>query len=350
MMSTPSTAIATLPPHQPHYGYLYHQNYQASLTGPRAVNPLLNAVGRPGSSYSASNTTNGLTTNAVGSANPTSTVPPHSHSIPRINNPQATMPTTQSQSTSENGVRKKRPRSREPDWHTFYKNGLPKEVIVIDDSPSPPRVSDSVEPASNMNAKYQPSRTLTNGTNRHVVKKRKRGDTGSGDLVYVQDTPSMANTPHLQHSASGSTISTDRTTSAIHTTAATSLGSQYSHNGGVYDHDDVQPGQKRKRVATRQQLAAEAKRRELEIHGDAYSSYKPPPRPPIKAGDVHVKQVHDVSCSKPVLDICMSLIIRQHSYTKDRKVDDEDGHYIVIPDTDLTERCKLCWTACSEIC
>lgn len=30
----------------------------------------------------------------------------------------------------------------------------------------------------------------------------------------------------------------------------------------------------------------------------------------------------------------------QKSYMKDQKVDDEDGHYIVVPDADLTERCK----------
>jgi dual-specificity kinase len=29
----------------------------------------------------------------------------------------------------------------------------------------------------------------------------------------------------------------------------------------------------------------------------------------------------------------------QNSYTKNSKVDDDDGHYIVVPDTDLTDRC-----------
>jgi dual-specificity kinase len=29
----------------------------------------------------------------------------------------------------------------------------------------------------------------------------------------------------------------------------------------------------------------------------------------------------------------------QKSYTKDQKVDDEDGHYVVVPEADLTERC-----------
>lgn len=30
----------------------------------------------------------------------------------------------------------------------------------------------------------------------------------------------------------------------------------------------------------------------------------------------------------------------QKSYTKDQKVDDDDGHYIVVPEADLTERCR----------
>lgn len=37
------------------------------------------------------------------------------------------------------------------------------------------------------------------------------------------------------------------------------------------------------------------------------------------------------------------LIIKQNSYTKNSKVDDDDGHYIVVADSDLTERCK--WPA-----
>jgi dual-specificity kinase len=213
-----------------------------------------------------------------------------------------------SQPTSEH-VPKRRQRSRKPDWGNFYKNGLPEEVIVIDDSPPPvPRISESVEPIPSRN---HTSRTVAGGNVRHAAKKRKRGDVGAAyDPVYhLQETPSNGNTPHFsKDSASGSTISTDRTTSAIHTTAATSLGSQYSANDGTngYEVDDVQPGQKRKRVATRQQIANEAKRRETEINGDAFNSYKPPPRPPIKAGEVHVKQVADVSASTSLITLDMT--------------------------------------------
>jgi hypothetical protein len=54
-------------------------------------------------------------------------------------------------------------------------------------------------------------------------------------------------------------------------------------------------GQKRKRVATRKSTRDEQKRRELETTGDAFLSYVPPPKPPIKAKDVHVPVVRDVS-------------------------------------------------------
>lgn len=296
-MSTPSTATATLPPHQPHYGYSHHQNYKPNLSGYRANNPLLNGAGRVGGSYTFPGSANNLTSTGVESPNPSRAPQVNTQSIQKVEERRSTM--AASQSVSEQSS-KKRQRSKEPDWRSFYKNGLPKEVIVIDDSPPPdPRVSESVEPLPAINNRNQTSRTVAGGSTRHAAKKRKRGDAEPAyDAVYhLQETPSIANTPYLKHSTSGSTISTDRTTSAIHTTAATSLGTQYSNNDGTngYEVDDVQPGQKRKRVATRQQIANEAKRRETEINGDAFSSYKPPPKPPIKAADVNVKVMPDVS-------------------------------------------------------
>jgi dual-specificity kinase len=180
---------------------------------------------------------------------------------------------------------------REPDWHKFYQNGLPKEVIVIDDSP-PPEASASA--ASNGHA--------VGGSGRHTAKKRKREDAESAyDPVYQYGHDLHGQTPRYEDSASGSTISTDRTTSAIHTTAATSLGSHSSNGQNGYDVADVQPGQKRKRTATRLQLANEAKKKELEVNGDAFSNYRPPPRPPIKAPDVQVKQIVDVSTGEHIV-------------------------------------------------
>lgn len=160
---------------------------------------------------------------------------------------------------------------------------------MIDDSPTPdPSASASI--LSNA----QPARSIAGEDSRHAAKKRKRDDVGSAYEPVYPHGASRSNdqSPGYKDSASaGSTISTDRTTSAIHTTAATSLG---SHSSNGYEAAEIQPGQKRKRTATRLQIANEAKRKELEELGDAYTNYRPPPRPPIKAQDVVVKVVSDV--------------------------------------------------------
>ncbi|KAK5004067.1 serine threonine protein kinase CMGC group, partial [Cryomyces antarcticus] len=55
----------------------------------------------------------------------------------------------------------------------------------------------------------------------------------------------------------------------------------------------------------------------------AYSSYVPPPKPPIKAGDVFVNVVQDKSANR------------------NQTVDDEDGHYIVTPNSNITDRYQI---------
>jgi dual-specificity kinase len=224
------------------------------------------------------------------------------------------MPTTasQAQPLAEPQPPRKKRRSREPDWTTFYKNGLPKEIIVIDDTPEPERP----------NAPTAAAQTLANGRS-HVVtnggapgssaKKRKRDDEPT-PYDPVHHSAAVGS-----HTPSKSTAASDRTNSAIHTTAATSLGSLSSN--GQYEYDTTQSGQKRKRT-TRQQIANEARRREAAIYTDALAHYRPPPYPPKKARDVHIKVVADPP------------------HTKNIRVDDDDGHYIVVPDNDLTERCK----------
>jgi dual-specificity kinase len=283
-MSTPST----LPPHHPNYGYSHHQNYQ-STNGYRVNNNLLNGGSRLGASYNfPTPSSNGTSSNSIGTADPPPT-PKAAHSS-RPETKTAAMPASASAAANKQNP-KKRQRSREPrepDWHKFYENGLPKEVIVIDDSPTP-------EPSASVVSNTQAARSIAGGNSRHAAKKRKRDDVGSAyDPVYHLGHSNNP-TPEYKDSASGSTISTDRTTSAIHTTAATSLGSHSSNGQNGYEVTEVQPGQKRKRTATRLQIANEAKRKELEVNGDAYTNYKPPPRPPIKAPDVQVKQVTDVS-------------------------------------------------------
>lgn len=184
---------------------------------------------------------------------------------------------------------RKRRRSREPDWKSFYKNGLPKEIIIIDDTPEPETPASAGAPSlTNGHTNGTVNGAATGPSTRHVAKKRRRNDeTTHYDPIYYNNiVGSYTTTPRRLASPSKSTASSDRTNSAIHTTAATSLGSLSSSNG-QYEYD-AQPGQKRKR--TRQQIAIEARRREPET----YASYRPPPHPPKKAADVHVKVIADV--------------------------------------------------------
>ena len=191
----------------------------------------------------------------------------------------STMPTSQSTSTLQGSNK----RERRPDWHEFYKNGPPKEIIVIDDDSPPP--SERIE---NERANHTTRTVMRSDMKAHASKRRKTGQV----LAYEPAKYQQATYSHVRsdEDTGSATISTDRTTS-LQTTAPTSLGSSLGSNGAYLE--DTAVGQKRKRV-TRQQAADEKKRREMEVVGDAYSSYVPPPNPPIKAKDVHVPPVKDV--------------------------------------------------------
>jgi len=195
------------------------------------------------------------------------------------------MPATNHSDAAQQPARKKR-RSRGPDWDTFYKNGLPEEIIVIDDTPEPDagHTTNGVKVVSASHTTNGPSPNGVASSSRHVAKKRKRDDENQ-HYDPLHHNNKYAGSHHT--TPSGSTISTDRTTSSAHnTTAATSLSSN-----GYYD--DAQAGQKRKR--TRHQIAQEAKKRDIEVLADTCPSYRPPTYPLKKAGDVHVRVIADVS-------------------------------------------------------
>lgn len=303
-MSTPTTATATLPHYNPHHFRYSHQHqpYTQSNSSPyRPANPILpspaSRLAYPsptGYSASASHAgPNGVT--AVPPTEPTRLPPQDAADLAsRSDSVYTTMPAgSQTQPAADTRPARKRRRSRGPDWKDFFKNGLPSEIIVIEDTPEPER------PA----AVTTPSQTLVNGrahvTNgssaTHQAKKRKRDDepTRYDPVHHSNIVGSHTHTPRLHGSPSKSTAPSDRTNSAIHTTAATSLGSLSSN--GQYEYD-VQPGQKRKRT-TRQQIANEARRREAGTLTDAFATYRPPPYPPKKARDVPITVISDVSRS-----------------------------------------------------
>ncbi len=186
-------------------------------------------------------------------------------------------------SQSTTAVQLSKSRERRPDWHEFYKNGPPKEIIVIDDDSPPPQKwteNERVNP---------PTRRGGESTERANKKRRTGQGLVSEPAKYQPASYSNARTAVDTKSDS---ISTDRTTS-LQNTAPTSLDSHTSYGSSKMYLENGVVGQKRKRV-TRQQTADEKKRKEIEVVGDAYSSYVPPPKPPIKAKDVHVPPVKDV--------------------------------------------------------
>jgi dual-specificity kinase len=278
-MSTPSTATATHTSHQ-HYGYP-HSSYQATT------------------SYPASTTAAGARLHnpyAYAVPSPTTTTLPYAQSsriAPATSTPSG-MTSHQSGSSaapSQGGRRKK------PDWGEFYKNGIPKEVIVIDDSPAPEASKAAPVPPAHSSSAAQPPMAQPAG------KRRRTGLGTAYDLGYY-DRPTFSTNPQQYGDNSSHSLSTDRTTS-LHTTAPTSLGSQGSSgvSNGVYN-EDATVGQKRKRT-TRKSARDEQKRREEETVGDAFLSYVPPPKPPIKAKDVPVPVVRDVSISSSPSKICV---------------------------------------------
>lgn len=268
-MSIPSTMTATLPPPSPHFGH--HSSYNTNPVSYASNHSLSGGSSRLAPSYSFPNNTP-----ASISRQPTTSS--------RQQHQPSTMPTSQSTSA----LKSSKPKDRGPDWHEFYKNGPPKEVIVIDDDspPLPPQYHKE-------NTRTNPSRQEVTIKTEHANKKRRVGQGAAFDAARDQQASySHARTYSNGHSVA-ETISTDRTTS-LQTTAPTSLGSHTSHGSAGAYVEDGQVGQKRKRV-TRLQTADEKKKKDIEVHGEAYSAYVPPPRPPIKAGDVRVPAIRDVS-------------------------------------------------------
>ena len=283
-MSVPSAIPATFAhsSHHSHYGFSHHSPYHndAALYGSKTS--LIHGSPRLPPAYSSSypshntiNTTTSTTTAATPAHSRTSPHPPLARPPPSS----STMALPQPRMTSQGSKR----RDRRPDWYEFYKNGPPKEIIVIDDDSPPP-----TKHMDNERSNRPMGIHLGGEIASHPNKKRK---TTQAFYEPVNYQPASYSTVRSDPDSGSGTISSDRTASQ-QTTAPTSLGSSNGSRGTYVEDNAV--GQKRKRV-TRQQVADERRWREMEIIGDAYSSYFPPPKPPIKAKDVHVPPVKDVS-------------------------------------------------------
>lgn len=187
---------------------------------------------------------------------------------------------------------------RKPNWGAFYANGVPKEIIVIDDD-------ESTEPASRSNKRssnYMDSHPTVAGASAGHSDKRRRIERPSLYEPNYQPAQTVNRRRPWEDDSelSNSTSSRGRSTAGnTYSTGQTSL-SAGSGSQRVARIENTQPGQKRKRLQER----SPDDDSEVEIipgrsNVDVFGPYIPPPKPPIKAKDVYVKPANDVrsACS-----------------------------------------------------
>lgn len=275
-MSTPSIATTILPAHHSQYGYA-HQNLYSPST---RTYPATNALPAP----------QRLTT-SYHSSYPAAPQYPRPQPSPAVSYRQPSnisMAPSQQNSTTESASK------RQPDWNEFYKNGIPKEIIVIDDDSPEPQY-----PTATSNTSNRQPRADASNYNSNPGRKRK---VDQGYEIEYSDSPTFSTHPAKfgGSSSSASYQSGDRTTSLQTVTAPTSLES-YAGNNASSSYEDVRAGQKRKRIQPQKETRAQTKRKQQESTSDAFADYIPPPKPLRKAGDVHVPVIRDVCSAHKLL-------------------------------------------------
>jgi dual-specificity kinase len=254
----------------------------------------------------------------------------YSHNFLPAKQPSHPAPMPASQSTPALSASNRSNSQRKPDWHEFYKNGVPKEVILIDDD-SPPRQQPSRQGRRGPEMAGAPLPQPSSG-------KKRKLDQSYGQEYH--DSPAFSTHPaHFGDTASVSSHSGTRTTSH-QTTAPTSLES-YGSNAASNSYEDVNVGQKRKRAQPQKETRAQVKRKQQEATSDAFHDYVPPPAPVRKAPEVHVPVIRDVSENPAARGRRTRAYKKKTLANKNAKVDDDDGHYIINPGSSLTDRCMF---------
>ncbi|KAK6346344.1 dual specificity protein kinase kns1 [Orbilia blumenaviensis] len=270
-MSVPSTATLHYPhhPHQsPPYGYL-------------------NAIPQHTNLYYRSNS---------GTQQPQ---PPYQQQSQRYSTEMRPSGSVASSAAPTPSVNGKRRRKQTPDWKEFYKNGVPKEIIVIDDTP-PPEPTPKRNNRTNVTASRVP-RPISQHTS---LSTRVHNPVSSQASTATTSQPSKRR--KITVNGATTTAAVNRGYNNGTETAATSLASTIGDSASI-------AGTKRKRV-TRGSMAKK--------QTDAFAHYQPPPHPPIKAKEVVVRKVEDTTKTT-------------------NKVDDDEGHYIVNHGAFLTNRYRI---------
>jgi len=192
-------------------------------------------------------------------------------------------------------------KERRADWNEFYKNGLPQEVIVIDDDSPQPQQREQKE--NRQREPEQVPHAQVPPNSRHTDKRRRVDETAGYNPIYRQAEPASAQTVYSHESLSTSVDARDRTQSNTYSTAPTSLQSSVGSLRGPQDQEDA-ARQKRKRSMREYEDSPD------EMH--EIFDYYPPPRPPIKANDVSVPVIREVSLLNLRLQLLSKLILIPH--------------------------------------
>ncbi|KEY71434.1 hypothetical protein S7711_05695 [Stachybotrys chartarum IBT 7711] len=193
-----------------------------------------------------------------------------------------------------------RKQEKMPNWNEFYKNGLPREIIVIEDTPEPSQHAPNA-PTSGYHLIQAPVPQSS------ASKKRKIDHITTPQEPYERAKEEVRN--HLPSAPTGKSGYLD--------TLLSGPQAQTRSSGEV-----AQPNSGQKRKRTRLQLEAEPSAI-LGTAAPAIGGYPGLSGPVIRSKDVAVRIGHTAS-----------------TYSA-RKIDDDDGHYIVVPETNLTSQYQI---------
>lgn len=174
----------------------------------------------------------------------------------------------------------KRRRSQGPNWDRFYRNGLPSEVIVIEDDtpqPEPKAASRTTKATTSSNITSH----ATSGTTHTSASRQPVGRPQTQDAIDVT-SPDNSKSHPVPHTNPQTSSTRNGQIRGSHASLPSSSNSRT---------DSAQP---LKRKRTRQQEASESKRRRVDVAAAGCHTYKTPPFPPKKAAEVSVPAVADV--------------------------------------------------------
>ncbi|KAF7548415.1 hypothetical protein G7Z17_g7074 [Cylindrodendrum hubeiense] len=191
---------------------------------------------------------------------------------------------------SDRQLRSSQNKSRLPDWNEFYKNGLPQEIIVIEDTPEP-----CPERPTDQTPSYH---TIVPSIKPTATRKRKF------DEEPVTQPKKSTEEPYIERPGAKIVQAQHAEIRLPEPNSTPQLGSP-----------DPRVNQKRKR--TRYQLANGAAEIDARSLLGTNIEYKGLTKPVLRAKDVAVR-----------------------GSRADKKIDDDDGHYIVVPDADLTNKIR----------